>query len=152
MAGRCSGNFATVIKENHPALDGFPHDGYCGWQFCRLFENAAAVQLEGGAPFDPVIDIASSVKFPIRQSALFEYRVGDGSLLVCSFAFNDDDPAAAWLRNSLIGDASSGRFAPSVRITAKQLADIIEAPKLCAEENTNFARNANDPASIITVD
>ena len=152
MAGRCSGNFATVIKENHPALDGFPHDGYCGWQFCRLFENAAAVQLEGGAPFDPVIDIASAVKFPIRQSALFEYRVGPGSLLVCSFAFNDDDPAAAWLKNSLIGYASSEKFAPAVQITARQLTDIIEAPKLCAEENTNFARNANDPASIITVD
>ena len=150
MAGRCSGNFATVIKENHPALEGLPHDGYCGWQFCRLFENAAAVQLEGGAPFDPVIDIASAVKFPIRQSALFEYRVGAGSLLVCSFAFHDDDPAAAWLRSHLIRYASSDRFAPTVQITAGQLTNIIEAPKLCAEENTNFARNANDPASIIT--
>lgn len=150
MAGRCSGNFATVIRRGHPALEGMPHDGYCGWQFCRLFENAAAVQLEGGAPFDPVIDIASSVKFPIRQSALFEYRVGDGLLLVCSLSFNDGDPAAEWLRNRLVEYASSDRFAPETSITPKQLLDIINAPKLCAEANTNFARNANDPASIIS--
>jgi hypothetical protein len=71
---------------------------------------------------------------------------------VCSFKFGKDDPAAAWLRSHLIRYASSDRFAPTVQITAGQLTNIIEAPKLCAEENTNFARNANDPASIITVD
>ena len=94
MAGRTSGNYATVVKAGHPALGGFPHDGFCGWQFRRLMEGGRAVQLEAGVPFDPVIDVASSVKFPIRQAALFEYRVGDGRLLVCSFAFADGDPAA----------------------------------------------------------
>ena len=47
LAGRCSGNYATVIKSGHPAFEGLPHDGYCGWQFRRLMEGGAAVQLEG---------------------------------------------------------------------------------------------------------
>ena len=80
MAGRCSGDFATVVRRDHPALRDFPHEGYCGWQFRRLMEGGRTVQLEAGVPFDPIIDVASAVKCVIRQSALFEYRIGKGRL------------------------------------------------------------------------
>ena len=151
MAGRCSGNYATVVKR-HPALRGFPHDGFCGWQFRRLLEGGRAVQLEAGVPFDPVVDIASSVKKVIRQSALFEYRVGEGRLLVCSFAFAPGDPAAAWLKSRLVDYAASKAFAPELSLTAAQLNALIDAPLLTGEENTNEARNANDPASVISAE
>ena len=149
MAGRCSGNYATVVKAGHPALAGLPHDGYCGWQFRRLMEGGRAVQLEAGVPFDPIVDIASSVKNVIRQSALFEYRVGDGRLLVCSFAFASGDPAAAWLKSRLVDYAASGLFAPEQALTSAQLKALVDAPLLTGEENTNEALNANDPASVV---
>jgi len=150
MAGRCSGNYATVIKAGHPALKGLPHDGFCGWQFRRLMEGGRAVQLEAGVPFDPIVDIASSVKNVIRQSALFEYRVGEGRLLVCSFAFSSGDPATAWLKSRLVDYAASGEFAPEQALTAAQLKAMIDAPLLTGEKNTNEARNANDPASVVS--
>ncbi len=149
MAGRCSGNYATVIKPGHPALDGLPHDGFCGWQFRRLMEGGRAVQLEAGVPFDPVIDIASSVKFPIRQAVLFEYRVGEGRLMVCSFAFGKGDPAAEWLRARLTDYAASEAFNPPMRITQKQLHDVISAPLLSGARNRNRARNPGDPSSAV---
>ena len=147
MAGRTSGNYATVIKEGHPALKGMPHEGFCGWQFRRLMEGGRAVQLEAGVPFDPVIDVASSVKFPIRQALLFEYRVGKGRLLVCSFAFKADDPAAAWLRARLVDYAAGEAFNPAQALTAAQLHAVLNAPLLSGAQNKNRARNPNDPSS-----
>ena len=147
MAGRTSGNYATVIKKGHPALAGMPHEGFCGWQFRRLMEGGRAVQLEAGVPFDPVIDIASSVKFPIRQAMLFEYRVGKGRLLVCSFAFKAEDPAAAWLRARLVDYAAGEAFNPAQALTPVQLRAVLDAPLLSGAQNKNRARNPNDPSS-----
>jgi len=147
MAGRCYGNFATVVKKGHPALEGMPHDGYCGWQFRRLMEGGKAVQLEADVPFDPIVDVASAVKCVIRQSMLFEYRVGRGRLLVCSFKFGDGDPAAAWLRNRLLDYAASDAFAPEAKLTMDQLRALFNAPLISGAENSNRARNPNDPSS-----
>ena len=147
MAGRTSGNYATVIKEGHPALKGFPHEGFCGWQFRRLMEGGRAVQLEADVPFDPIIDVASSVKYPIRQAALFEYCIGNGRLLVCPFAFGAGDPAAVWLRARLVEYAASDAFNPVNSLTPAQLHAVINAPILSGAQNQNRARNPGDPSS-----
>ena len=147
LAGRCGGNYATVLKENHPALDAFPHEGFCGWQFRRLMEGAHAVQLEADVPFDPVIDVASSDKFTIRQSLMFEYRVGEGRLFVCPLNFRTDDPAAAWLKSRLEMYAATDAFAPEQTLSTAQLAAVIDAPLLDGGKNANNAFNANDPAN-----
>ena len=152
LAGRCRGNYATVIKPEHPALVGLPHDGFCGWQFRRLMEGARAVQLEAGVPFDPIIDIASSVKFPIRQAALFEYRVGEGRLLVCSFNFRDGDPTATWLKSRLAEYAASESFRPLFALTPAQLCAVIDAPLLDGGTDRNRARNPNDPSGKVRAD
>ena len=149
MAGRCSGNFATVIKPDHPALAGLPHEGFCGWQFRRLMEGGRAVQLEAGIPFDPVVDVASAVKCVIRQAALFEYRIGKGRLLVCSFNLNGDDPAAMWLRNGLVEYAKSDAFEPALELTSEQLHAVVSAPLVSGAPDENRARNPHDPASSV---
>ena len=124
-----------------------PHAGYCGWQFRWLMEGGRTVQLEAGVPFDPIIDVASSAKFPIRQSPLFEYRVGEGRLLVCSFAFRASDPAAVWLKKRLVEYAASPEFEPEHSITAETLRAVISHPLLSGAKNPNRARNPSDPAS-----
>ena len=149
MAGRCSGDFATVIKKGHPALAGMPNKGFCGWQFRRLMEGGRTVQLEAGVPFDPIIDVASAVKFVIRQASLFEYRVGEGRLLVCSFRFDGGDPAAEWLKRRLVEYAGSVAFSPSAALSPEQLRQVIDAPLLLGASNQNRARNPNDPASAV---
>ena len=147
LAGRPSGDLATVIKPGHPALAGLPHEGFCGWQFRRLMEGGASVQLEAGIPFDPIIDVASSAKFVIRQASLFEYRVGEGRLLVCSFKFNDGDPAAIWLKARLAAYAASESFSPALKLEMEQLRAVIDAPLLSGSVNDNRARNPADSSS-----
>jgi hypothetical protein len=149
MAGRCSGNYATVIKPDHPLFRDFPHDGYCGWQFRRLMEEGRAVQLEAGIPFDPIVDVASSVKNVIRQAVLFEYRIGEGQLLVCSLNPSGKDPAAAWLRRRLVDYAASDAFEPELSLTPGEVRSAIAVPLLTGESNSNVARNPNDPSSAV---
>ena len=140
---------ATVVKKGHPALEGFPHEGFCGWQFRRLIEGGKVVQLEGDIPFDPIVDMVGSDKCIIRQSSLFEYRVGKGKLLVCSFKFQSDDPAAAWLKNRLVEYAGSDAFEPAHSISVAQLRAVIEAERFSKRETglDNININTNDPAT-----
>ena len=149
LAGRCSGNYATVIRHGHPAFEEMPHDGFCGWQFRRLMEGGRAVQLETDVPFDPVVDIASAIKHVIRQAMVFEYRVGKGRLMVCSFKFGDKDPAAVWLKDRLIAYVSGAKFNPRHEISVAQLKALIGAPLATGAKNSNRARNPNDPSSAV---
>ncbi len=147
LAGRTSGNLATVI-EDHPIFADMPHEGYCGWQFCGMLEDGYAVIMEGdGVPFAPIIDVASSHKNIIRQAALFELRALNGRLLVCSLNFRPDDPGAAWLKNRIIAYANSDIFAPRETISREALHAMICDNKGINYKNTNFACNPNDIAS-----
>ena len=142
LAGRSSGNYATVVKD-HPVFADFPHEGYCGWQFRRLMEQGQALQLEGDVPFDPIVDIASSVKVVIRQAMLFEYRVGPGRLLVCGFKFDGGDPAGNWLKSAILSYASGQKFEPRQSITPEQLMSVLVAPIVTGSADTNRANDTN---------
>ena len=142
LAGRSQGNYATIVRD-HPALGDFPHEGYCGWQFCRLMEHGSAIQLEGDVPFDPIVDIASSVKVVIRQALLAEYRVGRGRILISGFNFNDDDPAGTYLRSQLLAYAASEKFEPSLSISPEQLCAVVDAPIVTGSVDTNRAQDTN---------
>ena len=148
-AGRCSGNFATVIDTRHPIFEDFPNDGYCGWQFRRLMDHAAAVQVEADIPFDPIVDVASAVKCPIRQGALLEYRVGRGRLLVSTFNFQPTDPAAVFLKARLVQYAASERFEPRLAISTDDLAKWLDTPAVETAGNPNRAMNPGDPSSYV---
>ena len=148
LAGRTNGNLATVLAD-HPVWGNLPHEGFCGWQFRRLLEKGNAVCFENTTvPFDPILEVASSHKYVIRQAALFEYRALNGRLLVCSLNFTDTDPAAHWLKNRLIAYAQSDDFQPAHTVTEEQLLSLINAEIIAAAKNTNVAFNLNDKTAI----
>jgi len=147
LAGRPSGNLATVISD-HPIFNDLPHDGFCGWQFGELLEGGNAVCFESDeVPFNPIVDVASVHKYAIRQSALFEFNVFDGRLLVCSFNFKDKDPGAKWLKAKLVSYAQSEDFNPKDTLDEKQLYALINGKVKKAVANSNFAFNPNDKTS-----
>ena len=147
LAGRTSGNLATVITD-HPAMAGMPHDGFCGWQFRRLLEGGSAVSFNDlSVPFDPIIEVASSHKYAIRQGILFEYNVLGGRLLVCGFRFDDHNPAAKWLKAQLIRYARSEDFDPTHTLSEEQFHSLIHGKLQKAAANSNLAFNPNDKAA-----
>ncbi len=148
LAGRTSGHVATVVAD-HPLLCDLPHEGFCGWQFASLLEGGRAAILEHDTvPFDPIIDIAPPHKNVIRQATLFEYKALNGRLLVCTFAFKDSDPAAAWLKNEMINYANSDLFDPAISVTCEQLHELLHPQVVMGAGNTNLAFNPNDKTAV----
>lgn len=148
LAGRTNGNLATVIAD-HPSLEGLPHEGFCGWQFRRLLEGGSAVCFHDmSVPFDPIIEVASSHKYAIRQSILFEFNALKGRMLVCGFQFCDSDPAARWLKSRLICYMQSEAFAPLHTLDEGHLDAMHHGTLIKAAENANRAFNPNDKAAI----
>ena len=144
LAGRTSGNLATVIAD-HPALNGLPHEGFCGWQFVNMLEGGKAVCFKSGdIEFDPIIEVVSTHKYVIRQSALFEFSALNGRLLVCSLNLDQSDPAAKWLRRRLISYALSSEFDPKHYIDEKGLISLAKGRVAKADSNNNLAFNQND--------
>ena len=146
LAGRSAGNVATVIYD-HPALEGLPHDGFCGWQFRNLMENGNAVCFEN-VPFDPIIEVVTPHKNVIKQAALFEFQILKGRLLVCSFRMDDFDPAACWLKNRLIEYARSEKFQPKYSLDRHQLQSLLHIQAENTDCNNNLAFNPNDKAAM----
>ena len=122
-----------------------PNDGFCGWQFAELMEKGNAVCFESDlVPFAPVIDVASTHKYVIRQAAMFEFNALNGRLFVCSMNFKETDPCANWLKAKIISYAKSERFMPENTIDKKQLMALINGKVAKVTGNTNFAFNPND--------
>jgi hypothetical protein len=138
---------ATVIKKGHPLFADMPNDGYCSWPFVGLIQMAKAVQIEADVPFDPVVDAVSQARCPIRQAFVFEYQVGSGRLLVCSFNLSGGDVVTRWMKRRLYDYTASEVFKPKHAISASQLAAIIDAPLVETKPNVNFANNPNDTAN-----
>lgn len=148
LAGRTSGNLATVVAE-HPLLKDMPNEGFCGWQFANMLEGGNAVCFESDdVPFNPIIEVVSSHKYVIRQAALFEFCALNGRLLVCGFNFDENDAAACWLKSRLVEYATGNEFNPKDKINAKQLLSLINTPIKKTAVNTNFAFNQNDKTAI----
>ncbi len=143
VAGRTNGHLATVIAE-HPAMRDFPHDGYCGWQFAKMLETSAIILDGTDGAHEPIIDIASSYKNARKEALLFEYATEKGKLLVCSLNLNDDDPAAAWLKRSLIAYAGGSEFNPKRTITLNRLREVCGCGESIGGKNENAAQNKND--------
>ena len=143
VAGRTNGHLATVIAD-HPLLSDLPHEGYCGWQFRKMLDSRAAILDLRRLPHEPIIDIASSYKNARREAMLFEYKVGAGRLIVCTFALCEEDPFAAWLKNRIISYAASESFEPRDEISLCELSALCEKRISVEGSNENMAQNKND--------
>ena len=147
LAGRTEGNLATVISD-HPALGNMPHEGFCSWQFAELLEGGNAVIFEAeDVPFNPIVEIVSTHKCVVKQSALSEFNALGGRLVIAGFDFKENDPASSWLFNQLISYMEGTEFNPKDTISEGGLVTLANWQLRRIESNTNFAFNANDKSN-----
>lgn len=123
--GRAEGNLATAIAD-HPLFQGFPHEGFCDWQFYSLLGKGQAVLFDDPAlPFDPIVEVVSSFKLIRKQASVFEFGVDKGRLLACSFALDLSDPAAVFLLNRMLAYVSGEAFQPRTRLSLGMLGRLV---------------------------
>ncbi|MCL5671225.1 MAG: hypothetical protein M1423_08025, partial [Acidobacteria bacterium] len=125
VCGRVRGNLATVISD-HPLMRDFPHEGYCDWQFYSLLNHGSAVNFNDlPVNFDPIIEVVSSFKLIIKQANLFEFKVGDGKLLVSTMNMDLSDPATPYLISRLIEYSQGPEFMPNCQLAPETLSELI---------------------------
>lgn len=112
-----SKNTGTVIDRLHPAMRGFPNEGWCDLNFANILNKSTAVLLDDlPTKIQPIIRCLD-VHGELRNKAyLFEVRVGQGKLLATSMNFANGlqlkDPAAVYLLDELIRYSSGPEFEP----------------------------------------
>ncbi len=147
--GRMLGLWCDV---KHPALAGFPTEANCDWQWTQLTKGTRAVNI-GRLPRElkPLIAAVDDWNRNWKLAPVFECRVGQGRLLVCSFDISsdlDERPVARQLRRSLVDYVASDEFHPRVSVTPEQIRtlwfDTLVMRKLGAKSDTRGASAAFD--------
>ena len=148
----CLAARGTVI-EDHPALAGFPHEGFCDLQFFNLMEGGFAVRIpesdhlwmtsardDTSAPppntMTPIIwglqttgEWTAAERGMQRVAWLIEARVGRGKLLLSTLNLLDrltpEHPEALALFEDLLLYATSRRFQPRGEISVEELSGLL---------------------------
>ena len=116
-----------------------------GFHLRSMLDGGEAVALDlADVPFHPHVELVSAYKNARREAMLFEYRVGRGKLLVCSFGLDDADPAAAWLKARILSYAMGEDFSPTESLSLGELAALLSVDPIAVSENTNEAKIKND--------
>ena len=131
-----SGGALGTVALEHPALKGFPHDGFCDLQFYNLMQHAMPLPLDHLAGITPIIGgirtkagFLSKTKELSKVGYIFEAKIGAGRLLVTTFRIGDqlDDshPEAVSLCDRLLRYCDSAEFRPQSEVAASQLSQQI---------------------------
>jgi hypothetical protein len=147
-----------LCDPKHPALKDFPTDLHSDWQWFELLFQASAIRLNGTSEsYHPIVQAIDRPDRNHKLALVYETKVGNGKLLVCTLDLNrdlDKRPVARQLRQSLLQYAASPDFNPTSEIPldgnlpafSRESTLARLAPKMSAStEHENFwAINAAD--------
>ena len=144
LAGRTTGHLATVIRDSD-ITSRLPHNGFCSWQFREMLNGAHSVILDiPTIPFSPIIEIASTYKNARREALMFEYKIENGKLFVCSLNLGDNDPCAKYLKHLVLEYVGSEGFDPRDSLSLEELKELCKEKTSLKSKNENSAQNKND--------
>jgi len=121
-----------LCDPKHPALARFPTESYSNWQWWDLINQSRSIILDSTpAGLRPIVQVVDNFARNHKLGVLFEARVGQGRLLVCSMNLKDDldkRPAAKQLLTSLYSYLESPQFAPEQELSIPQLDTLLAKP------------------------
>ena len=123
------GVLGLLCDPEHPALAGFPTEDHCDWQWRELMDGGRSIVLNAAPPeLRPIVQPIDDFHRADKLGAVFEARVGEGKLLVCSFDIERDlenHLAARQLRHSLLSYMNSPDFEPQAELDAALLGRLL---------------------------
>jgi hypothetical protein len=118
--GQAPHTLGVLCSPGHPAFSSFPNDGYSDYQWWDIVTDCDAMIMDDfPADFQPLIYIIDDWFKNRRLGLLFEAKVGNGKLIVCSSGLNKNAekyPAAAQFKQSLLEYMSSDKFDPQYEL------------------------------------
>ena len=110
----------TLINDFHPIFKDFPTDFYTGLQWWELVHKAQVMELtDFPKSFQPIIQPIDTWFINRKLGMLFEAKVGNGKIVVCSADIQnnpEERPVARQLRYSILKYMNSHLFHPENEI------------------------------------
>lgn len=110
---------------SHPALTQFPTDDHSDWQWWDLQRHSRPLVVDSlPAGPKPIVQMIDDWDQCHKLALIFEARVNQGKLLVCSIDLESDmasRPVARQLLHSLLDYMASSTFSPSQELTPEQM-------------------------------
>ena len=85
------------------------------------------------AEFRPIVQVIDDWNTNRKLGLIFEARIGDGELLVCSIDLRSDiekRPVARQMLHSLLNYTDSAAFAPELSIDIERVRSLLKKPSL----------------------
>lgn len=135
------GTLGILTDPDHPALADFPTEFHTNWQWFPIIKQSYPMILDR-LPDDyrPIVQVIDNVERNHKLGLLFEFKVGNGKLLVCMSDLKavQDKPEARQFYRSLLEYMESPAFAPSYSLSAKDLQDLFTAKVKAGEMKKLF--------------
>lgn len=150
----------VLCDPKHQALAAFPTEYHSNWQWAEPIQNAAAMEMDHfPKELRPIVQVVPDWFDPKRLGLVFEAKVNNGSLLMCSVDISSDlenRPIQRQLRHSLLTYMNSENFKPIIEIEVDAIKAFFHEPspmeKLGAKvirvdsfERGNEGENAEPP-------
>ncbi len=118
----------SSINVFHPVFRDFPTDFYTGLQWWELLQRGQTMELnQFPADFQPILQTIDTWFINRKLGMLFEARVGDGKILVCSADITSDPesrPVARQLNYSIRKYMASNLFLPEHEVELSLIEDL----------------------------
>ena len=122
------GTMGILCDPEHPALAAFPTESHSNWQWWRLLKKGCAMILDDlPADLQPIVRVIDNFDRNHRLGVLFECRVGEGRLMVCSCDLLGQQvlPEARQLLISLRHYMTSDSFTPPSELPVSALKQVV---------------------------
>ena len=124
------GTLGILTDPGHPALADFPTEFHTNWQWFPIIKQSYPMILDRlSDDYRPIVQVIDNVERNHKLGLLFEFKVGNGKLLVCMSDLKavQDKPEARQFYRSILEYLESSAFAPSYSLSAKDLQDLFTA-------------------------
>lgn len=124
------GTLGILTDPGHPALADFPTEFHTNWQWFPIIKQSYPMILDRlSDDYRPIVQVIDNVECNHKLGLLFEFKVGNGKLLVCMSDLKavQDKPEARQFYRSILEYMESSAFAPSYSLSAKDLQDLFTA-------------------------
>ena len=130
--GQAPHTLGILCDPSHPALRDLPTDSHSNWQWWEVVHRGAVMELDAfPGELRPIVQVVPDWFRPKRLALVFEARVLNGRMLVCSIDLLtrlQERLVARQLRASLLRYMQSDSFNPQVKLTAEQISSLIKPP------------------------
>ncbi|HEX8040507.1 MAG TPA: glycoside hydrolase family 2, partial [Chryseosolibacter sp.] len=118
-----------LCDPRHPALKLFPTEFHSNWQWWDIGRHSKPMVLDHlPVSLKPIVQMIPDWNNPRKLGLVFEAKVGEGKLLLCSVDFSRvaDRPVAAQLLHSLEAYAAGADFRPESEVSFEMIDRLFE--------------------------